>query len=351
MGEYRAGVIGCGGMGTKHAHAYDALSGIKLVAAVDIVEDKVETLAQSLGFDGKYTSCEEMLAKEALDLVSVCTRNDQHAEPVIMAAEAGVKGILCEKPIALMLSEADNMIEACDKAGVVFAVEHSMRFETNYRRMKELVESSEIGELRGITILYTGDQGSLFNNATHALDGFRFYAGDADWVFAHLERAPDRQDANRENITAYIRFKSGVRGTYISGAGTDYRYESIVLEGSKGKIEALGVDGWRPLMRMWHCEKHGVKNFRDGETTEGEVNNFLETAITDLVACVEGERESISSGRDARAALELIWAIYESQRQGTKIFLPLYGKQTPLDLMLDSGQLPSIWARDLQRQW
>ena len=82
MSEYRAGVIGCGGMGTKHAHAYNAISGIKLVAAADIIEDKVEELAQNFGFDGKYTSYEEMLAKEELDLVSVCTRNDEHAEPV-----------------------------------------------------------------------------------------------------------------------------------------------------------------------------------------------------------------------------------------------------------------------------
>jgi len=351
MSEYRAGAIGCGGMGTRHAQAYNALSGIKFVAAADIIEDKVEELAQNLGFDGKYTSYEEMLAKEQLDLVSVCTRNDEHVEPVIMAAEAGVKGILCEKPIAMTLLEAEKMIEACDKAGAKLSVEHSMRFEKNYRRMKELIESGEIGELRRITILYTGDQGSLLNNATHAMDAFRFYAGDADWVFAHLERDLNRKDNNREDVTAYIRFKNGVRGTYISGAGTDYRYESIILEGSKGKIEALAFDGWRPLIRVWHCEKHGVGTFRDGDMTEGEVNNFLETAIQELVECVEQDKESISSGRDAMAALELIMATYESQRQGTKILLPLPGKQTPLDLMLESGQLPRIWARDLRRMW
>ena len=69
-GEHRAGVIGCGSMGTRHAHAYNALAGIKLVAVADIIEDKVERLAQSLCFEGKYTSCAEMLAGENRDLAS-----------------------------------------------------------------------------------------------------------------------------------------------------------------------------------------------------------------------------------------------------------------------------------------
>ena len=347
---YRAAVIGCGNMGSRHAQAYARMKGIHLVAAADLFVEKVEALAAELRFTGIYKTYEEMFENEELDFISVCTRNEEHVDPVIRSAEAGVKGIFCEKPIALSLADADRMIEACDEAGARLAVDHSMRFEANYRKMKEWVDQGEIGDLASVSVLYTGDQGSLFHNATHALDAFRFFAGEPDWVLADIDRNLTRE-SNQECVTAFFRFQTGARGTYLSGAGTDYRYESIILEGSTGKIEARNFDGWRPLIRVWRVGEDGPdpSSFRDGEVIEGEVNDLFETAINDLVACVEHGEESISSGRDARAALEMAFAIYESKRLGTKVDFPYSGPENPLLGMLESGQLQRVWARDLQR--
>ena len=346
---YRAAVIGCGNMGRRHAQAYAAMDGIQLVAGVDLFADKVETLSKEFGFSGVYQVCEEMLEKERPDLVSVCTRNDGHVDPVILAAEAGAKGIFCEKPIALRLSDADRMIEACDRTGTQLSVDHSMRFEANYRTMKAWTVQGEIGDLQRVRILYAGDQGSLFHNATHGLDAFRFYAGDPDWVFADIERNLNR-DSNQESVTAEFRFRAGARGTYLSGAGTDYRYEALILEGSTGKIEARNFDGWRPLMRIWRAEQDAdPRSFRDGGVIEGQKNNLYETAIRELVSSFEQGGENISSGRDARAALEMAVAIYESKRIESKVRFPYSGSEDPLREMLESGQLPKSFARDLQR--
>ena len=345
---YRAAVIGCGNMGSRHAQAYSEMEGIQLVAAADLFVEKVEALAAELRFSGIYKTYEEMLEKENLDLLSVCTRNDEHVDPVIKSAEAGVKGIFCEKPIALTLADADRMIEACDKTDARLAVDHSMRFEANYRKMKEWVDNGEIGDLQSVNVLYTGDQGSLFHNATHGLDALRFYAGDPNWVFAGIERNLDRE-SNQECVTASFGFETGARGAYLSGAGVDYRYESLILEGSRGKIEARNFDGWRPLIRVWRTDKDGPdpRSFRDGEVIEGEVNSLFETAINELVSCVERGEESVSSGRDARAALEMVLAIYESKRLGAKFEFPYSGSENPLKEMLESGQLQRVWARDL----
>lgn len=346
---YRAAVIGCGNMGRRHAQAYVATDGIRLVAGADLFVDKVEMLSTKFGFPGVYRTCEEMLDREKPDLVSVCTRNDEHVDPVILAAEAGAKGIFCEKPIALRLSDADRMIEACDRTGTQLSVDHSMRFEANYRAMKAWTAQGRIGDLQRVLILYAGDQGSLFHNATHGLDAFRFFAGDPDWVFADIERNPDR-DSNPESVAAEFRFRAGARGTYLSGAGTDYRYEALVLEGSAGRIEARNFDGWRPLMRVWRAEQDADPgSFRDGGVIEGQRNNPYETAIRELVSSFERGGENISSGRDARAALEMAVAIYESKRLEGRVEFPYSGSEDPLREMLESGRLPSVFARDLRR--
>ena len=115
---YRAGIIGCGGMGKHHAEPYTENPATTLVATADINEESAKKLAEDFSIPAVYTDYNEMLEKEDLDIISIPTWQGVRAEITIAAAKAGVKGILGEKPMAAALGEANDMIEACEKHGL-----------------------------------------------------------------------------------------------------------------------------------------------------------------------------------------------------------------------------------------
>jgi len=345
MKKYRVGIIGCGSQAKEHAKAYKLVPEVELAACCDLIESRARNFVEKFGFKRHYNNPEKMLDKEDLDIVSVVTRNYQHVEPTIMAAEAGVKAIFCEKPMATNLGDADRMLEACRKNDVKLTIDHTTRFEANWRRIKELIDKGEIGELRTIQIHHIGEVGSLLNNATHGTDALLFYAGDVDWVFASVERRPERKDA-KENATIYMQHKNGVESFYFFGGFRDYRYEAITFEGSKGKIEARAFWGWTPLMKIWRYDRHGLNYpnaLREGEQIYAEEDVPLKRAIKEIIEGIEQDKETICPGSAGRASLELVMAAYESERQGRKkIKLPLQIKESPLDLMIKSGRMPHI---------
>jgi predicted dehydrogenase len=280
--------------------------------------------------------------------VSICTRNNQHVEPTIAAAGAGVKGIIVEKPMAMNLQDADRMIEACQRAGTKLLVDHTMRFEANYRHLKSLIEQGAIGDLTSIEVLAIGDLGELTHNITHSFDTLCMFAGKPEWLFAHLERHIERRN-DREDLYVIVGFPAGVRGKIVYGGYSDYRYEGFIWEGTKGRIETRSVNGWQPTIRLWTPENPGSSDFRDGEHMPSIENDPWATAIQELVAALNEDREPISNGADGRLALELTMAVYESRRQGTaRIELPLTIQESPLELMLQANQIPTIWGRGLQ---
>src|SRR6267142_1705264 len=109
--HYRAGVIGCGLMGKMHAAALRATPGVTLSALADIDDSRLKQVGEENGVPGLYHDYREMLSHEQLDLVTISTQAPLHCQPVVAAAESGVKGILCEKPMGVDLAEADQMIE------------------------------------------------------------------------------------------------------------------------------------------------------------------------------------------------------------------------------------------------
>ena len=115
--RYTVGIVGCGRVAALHAEAYTLVPGTQLVAAADIDADKLDLFCERWSIPQRYGSYEEMLAQANVDIVSVCTLDNLKGPVTIAAAEAGARGILCEKPMAFHLDEADRMIAACDRAG------------------------------------------------------------------------------------------------------------------------------------------------------------------------------------------------------------------------------------------
>src|SRR5262245_22352373 len=128
MANYRTGIIGCGSIGHQHARGYQATPEIELVAVADPVARALQSYPEAFGIARAYADAEEMLRAERLDFVSVCLWHPLHAQFTVLAAEHRPKVILCEKPMATCLAEADAMISACDAHGVKLAVGHQRRF-------------------------------------------------------------------------------------------------------------------------------------------------------------------------------------------------------------------------------
>ena len=180
-GKYRVGIIGCGKIGGNYAAAFERLKDrVELSAVSDIMEEKAKGFAEKWHIPAAYTDMHEMLSKEALDIVGITTHNREHVEPTVAAAKAEVKGILCEKPMALSMGDADRVIEACEQSRSKLAIDHTMRFNPNWRYAKQMVDDGVIGELLHIEVQNYGDTSTLLHNGTHSCDAVRFFGGDAE---------------------------------------------------------------------------------------------------------------------------------------------------------------------------
>ena len=146
--KIRIGIIGCGGIAHAHMGAYLNRKDIEFVAGCDIIPGKAEAFFKEFGVEGVrcYTSHEEMLDKEQLDGVSVCTYNRQHAAPTIYALNKGVN-VIVEKPFAVTLDECIEMMRAEKKSGKILTIGFQPRFDRNMQNIKRIVESGELGHV------------------------------------------------------------------------------------------------------------------------------------------------------------------------------------------------------------
>ncbi len=329
--EYRVGVIGTGGISRAHANGYKQ-AGLPIVAAADISREQLDKFAAEYDVKNLYTDYTEMLDKESLDLVSICTWPPLHGEMAVKAAEAHAKGILCEKPMSVNLAEADKMIEACDKHGTKLAIGHQRRFEAQYVKAKELIESGAIGELFSVHGCCGGD---LLSDGTHNVDLLRFYANDSPikWVMGQMDAHQKRTRYGHyieDAAIGYFEFESGVRGLIEIGRASLPGYQRAYILGTDGRIE-VNVPGYVLRVRQ--------KGEKDWHVPELSGENPFKLEIQALVECIEEDKEHILSGRQGRKALEVLMAVMESSRRRALIELPLEIEDYPLETMINEGVL------------
>lgn len=345
--RYRVGIVGCGSISRTHLHAYRTVFATDVVAAADIQAEKLKAFSEAYRVTALYTDYREMLDKENLDLISVCTLADSHCDITVAAAERGVH-VLCEKPMALDLAEADRMIDACKQAGVKLAVDHHRRGDARYHKAKQLVADGAIGELRAIMAEGATAGVGLMETATHLYDSIRIFGGGVEWVFAHvttkghdmspgdIAHVPRSGLVAGDNAPAYFYFKNGVYSMVTSSG--DFGVELI---GTRGRI--LLKEGYQPrpqphLFGIWTHENppgewQPIATERDELIIPSHFRLAYARMVQEMIDCIEEDREHYSSGVEGRAALELIMAVYESQRTGARVQLPLDVRVNPLKLM------------------
>jgi predicted dehydrogenase len=365
-GTYRAGVIGHtgrGGYGYGLDVAFVGLPRVDLAAVADADADGRQQALQRTGAARGYADYLEMLERERLDLLAIGPRQpDQREAMCLAAAAAGVRAIYCEKPFARALDEADRILAACDARGVRVAVAHQNRAFPGPRLARRLIEGGTIGRLRALKAYGKQDRRGggqdLMVLGTHMLDLMRWFAGDARWCHARVADGgadatpaavrPAEEEAGLiagDDIVASYGFDRGVTGSYesaqaVDGGGGDYF--RIDVCGTGGIIAVWSsptmpvyinprpfalpgrADEWRVLQPD---ALPGPAPVPPGASGMHIANQVI---VADLLAAVETGRPPISSGHDARAALEMIMAVYESHARGGRVTLPLADRTHPL---------------------
>ena len=342
MASLRVGIIGCGrpwrsegasGFGMAHAHAegYKASPDTQIVALSDINLDNARAFQAEHGGEQIYADYHEMLERERLDIVSICTWPHLHAPMVISAAEAGVKAIHCEKPMAPTYGEAKRMVEVCRQRDVQLTFNHQRRFGAPFRMARDLLRSGAIGELARMEA--TCD--NLFDWGTHWFDMFFFYNDETpvEWVLGQIEPRGSKTifgvPVEGQGLS-FFKYRNGVTGLLTTGFDTGGKATNRVV-GTDGVIE-VGLGGSAPL-RIWG---KGQGGWRDIELPpgEGKLGDVVGRGVLDLIDALKTGREPELSARKALQATELIFATYESSRKRGRVDLPLDIDDSPFLAMI-----------------
>ena len=306
----------------SHAAGYTACERTTIVAAADVVEDNLNRVCSKWNIPNRYTDYREMIEKEAPDIISIATRPGNHAEITAFAAEQGVKGIYCDKPLCASMEEADAMVKVCEKNKVKFNLGTQRRYTPGYVKMREIVESGEIGERRSV-IAYTS--GAALWGYTHAADMLLFFAGDseAEYVQGNVEVEDSDFEDNRTEVDpaivmGYVRFKNGTHGVSIPGSA--YEFE---VECTDGVVRSLN-NGNRFQLRKQTGESNelGDVDFPSYERKSGTVG-----CIEDIVDAIDTGRQTQGNIHLARISTEITFGIVDSQRQkGLRVTIPMQNR-------------------------
>ncbi len=333
----RVGIIGAGNIARNHVEGYRA-AGAEIVAIADTQADTLARRAREWGVGHAFADHRELLALPGLDAVSICTPNAAHHVPTLAAASAGVH-VLCEKPISLSLAEADQMVEACQRAGVVLAVDHHLRTNVAVERAHGMIADGTIGRVTFVRLRQAHDWagatevpvgfrtpamaggGTLLDNGCHLFDLARHLAGPVTEVFART--ATLRFDIEVEDTAEVsLRFASGALGQIeVSWTSTGWD-QGFTVNGTKGSLEYTERLG-RPVLRYVHREP-GDLGWGDARVTSWEHGGDGDhvRAIGAFVAAVRGERPVACTGQDGREAVRLALASYESAATGLPVTVP-----------------------------
>ena len=295
----------------SHAAGYTAYERTTIVAASDVVEEKAKYVCSKWNIPKQYADYREMIEKEKPDIVSVATRPGNHAEITIFAAEHGVKGVYCDKPLCASMEEADAMVETCERYDLKFNLGTQRRYTPGYLKMREIVESGEIGERRSV-IAYSG--GSALWGYTHAADMLLFFASDSEVEYVQGNVAVEdadfddnRTDADPSIVMGYVRFKNGVHGVSIPGSAYEFEVDcsdGTVRSLNNGSRFPTAQTRWGSSMRLW------TLHFRplSGKAAPSVVLRTSSKQSTQVVK----QRET-STWR--RISTEITIGIVDSQRQ------------------------------------
>lgn len=341
-------LIGCGRISTNHVKA--AINNqLDFVAVCDVVAEHMEAVLsqhslQDCNTIKRYTDYKKLIEENDIELAAIATESGNHAEIALYCIDHGIN-VIIEKPMAMCISDADEIIRRAEEKGVKVSACHQNRFNVAVQEMRKALDAGRFGKLSHGSIhvrwnrnenyynqapwrgTWAQDGGALMNQCIHGIDLLRWMLGEEiDEVYgATRQQFHDYLEAEDVGV-AVVKFKNGAVAT-IEGTTNVYPQnleETLYLFGEKGTVKLGGkstnnIDVW---------------NFSD-ETEEDSTNKGLEeetsnvygnghtSLYADVIDAINNDREPYVNARAGKNALELVLAIYKSQKEGKPVKLPL----------------------------
>lgn len=320
----KVAIVGCGFMGRMHANVYGLLDNAQLVALVDRKPEKREKYSSDFGVPAYGTLHELFENHPDLDAVDICLPTYEHKDATLAVA-AAKKHVFCEKPMALTLDEADEMISACDKAGVRLMIGHCIRFWPEYALLKKMTDEGSLGKLLSINLTRYGEfpswstdnwladeaksGGGVLDMHIHDTDFIHFLLGEPKSVAAWGtvdSRGPSQAFTTMTysngavahleggwNLPNHTPFKMAFRAIFEKGAAIMDGGPMTVFEDGKepvipefAKMEAAGGGNISDLGGYFHELKYFVDRLESGEpfevTTPESSRTSLATTLEEI---------------------------------------------------------------------
>jgi UDP-N-acetyl-2-amino-2-deoxyglucuronate dehydrogenase len=340
-GPVRVALIGCGRISKNHFEAIGRIDELQLVAVADTELSRAQAIGAEQSVPA-FGSLDEMLTAVPSDLVAICTPSGLHPQHGIAAARAG-RHVLTEKPMAISLAAADDLVQACDAAGVHLFVVKQNRLNPAIQLLRRAVDKGRFGRIysANTTVRWTRPQeyydaepwrgtwefdgGAFMNQASHYVDLMQWLVGPVESVMAKTATQARRIEAEDSGV-AVLKFRSGALGVIEVTVLTYPRNleGSITILGEKGSVKVGGtavnrVDTW--LFAEYDDDD---KLIEAANTNPPNVYGFgHEGYYRNLIKVLRGEARPDTDGRAGRKSLELILGIYESAKTGREVPIPL----------------------------
>ncbi len=342
MKEVRIGLIGCGRIAKNHFEAVAQIPEASFVAVADIIEEKAKVASEQYNVPRFYRDYNDMLQKEELDIVSICTPSGTHPSIGIDVAKKNIH-VLTEKPMSINIEAADKLIQACDKNGVSLFVVKQNRLNSTMQLLKKAIDKSRFGRIylaqsnvfwqrpqayydaekwRGT---WEFDGGAFMNQASHYVDALYWLLGNVDSVVATTATMARRIEAE-DTGCAILQFRSGIIATLnVTMLTYPKNFEgSITIIGEKGTVKIGGV-------AVNKIEKWDFEDYDDDDRIALDANYQPPNVYgfghnpyyRNVVDVLLGIATPSTDGRDGRKSVEIIQAIYQSAKLGKRINLPL----------------------------
>jgi predicted dehydrogenase len=351
----RVGLIGAGGIARAHLPGYMlAPNVIRLVAVSDIDAAACAAVARDVGELKSYDDARELLASPDVDAVDICTPHDQHRDLAIAAAEAG-KHVLLEKPMGCSLRECEEIVEACDRAGVTLMIGQNLRYLPSYRGAKALIDQGALGRVwsgvieeflatdasprpRTARAWYTDGKraggGVFITQSTHHIDLFRYFFGEVDRVSAQTwTDHPAYTNGAEDKGLATLILQNGASIQLRASNSSRIERMHFSIVGEDGVIFTDAPPDASPIRKhqapaFATLRSHGPVQLVPGvgaQIPPAEPlsapeplpsDNPFANEIQHFALCCRDGREPISSGRDNLHTMRVIFALYRSAEAG-----------------------------------
>jgi predicted dehydrogenase len=305
-----------------HLPAYRYFSNVNIVAACDSNKKQASRFCEFYRIPSSYTDLRKMLKDEKVDLLSICTPPDNHYSAIKEAALAGVKHILCEKPLTRTIRDVERIEKLCRDKDISLTVNYLRRYHSEYRKLKRFIEDGKMGKVKKIHCLYTR---GLVNNGSHLLDLLLYLFGPVDHVYD--SKAIAGKGAYRD-ISSRLRFKRGFECLIQPMSSLDYSVFEIDVFFEKARV-TITDSGRTIVVRKVTGSKHfpDFSILEDYSKKKDCTKMGMVPVIDDLISVMRGRRRKTDPTRDGIMVSRIIDAIKESSSgNGKKVKIKNKGK-------------------------